>query len=83
MAQPATSISPLDFSASAPAAFEPYMRSGEGPANRVLNELALALDADTASDHDAKWSMGASLGLIFAMCGLFWLAAGVLAYTYG
>jgi hypothetical protein len=29
-----------------------------------------------------KWSSRASLGFIFATCGAFWLAAGVLFYTF-
>jgi hypothetical protein len=85
MVQPAHSISPFDFSppAVAPAEFEAHARTGEGPANRVLAELTLMLQADTAADHGDKWSMPASLRLIFVTCGVFWLAAGVLAYTFG
>ena len=81
MVQPA--ISPFDFSPPAPAAFEAHAPSGEGPANRVLAELGLMLHADTAADHDAKWSMPASLRLIFGICALFWLVAAVLAYSVG
>ena len=83
MVQPAHSISSFDSPPPAPAAFEALGRTGEGPANRVIAELTLMLQADTTADHDGKWSMPASLRLIFGICALFWLTAGALAYTFG
>ncbi len=78
MAQPA--ISPLDFT---PPLGErrgpdPASRGLEGPANRALSELTLALSGGEA--EEGAWSMGKTLRFILIGCGAFWLAAAVASY---
>ncbi len=58
----------------------PAVHHGKGPANQLLSELAVALNADAAAP--GKWRAGASLGFIFATCGGFWAMAAVLFYTF-
>ena len=75
MAQPASSsFSPPLADAQQILAFE---HVGDGPANRVQSELALALNVA----QEEKWSMGASLRFIIMSCGMFWAAAGFAIYA--
>ena len=75
MAQPATS--PLEFSPDLGVLRGPDLppsgRGLEGPANRALSELTLALDGET--ETEGSWSTGKTLRFIVLSCGLFWLAA--------
>ena len=50
----------------------------EGPANRALSELTLAL-SDENSIEDV-WSAGKTLRFIIVSCALFWLT-GAAAYV--
>ena len=54
---------------------------GEGPANRALDELRLALAGEDFASHEEKWSIGASVRLIIFSCGLFWIAAALSLYA--
>src|SRR6201992_4044032 len=72
MAQP-VSISPADI-VPVPVfeIFDPPSPRAEGPANRALAELALALSQDT-TDIGPKWSPAQTLRFIVLSCGGFWL----------
>ena len=81
MAHPATS--PFEF---APERGElgapdllPSGRGLEGPANRALSELTLALSNETSSE--GAWNIGKSLRFIVVSCGLFWLAAATAYFA--
>ena len=82
MAQPIFSPASSDLAplVAESAGWLPIVHQAEGPANRVLAELSLALSAERAEPQ--KWSARASLSFIFATCGAFWLAAAVLFYTF-
>ncbi len=81
MAQPATS--PLEFTAERGDLrgpdLPPFGRGLEGPANRALSELSLALSSETASE--GFWSTGRTLRFVIVSCGLFWLAAAATYFT--
>jgi hypothetical protein len=82
MAQPALSPASSDLAplVAESAGWLPIVHQAEGPANRVLSELTLALSA--GEPNAEKWSTRASLRFIFATCGGFWLLAAVLFYTF-
>ncbi len=82
MVQPAPT-SPVEFASAASArveAFDPASHSGDGPANRALRELSLALAAGNA-EIGPRWSPGQTLRFIVLSCGGFWLAAAALYAT--
>lgn len=74
MAQPATS--PLEFSPDLGGLRGPDLapsgRGLEGPANRALSELTLALGGE--AETEGNWSAGKTLRFTIVSCGLFWLA---------
>ena len=80
MAQPATSIDSSQVSQTVfdelDADIQSSTRYGtmEGPANRALSELALALDPDVAygTHDDEKWPASQTLRFILVSCGLVW-----------
>jgi hypothetical protein len=80
MAQP-VSISPAEI-VPVPVfeIFDPASHRAEGPANRALAELALALSQDAAG-IGPKWSPAQTLRFIVLSCGGFWLAAAALYVT--
>ena len=71
-------IKPLAFDAPR---FEPLTVRGDGPANRALTELALALSHDGDLGVGPKWSPAQTLRFIVLSCGSFWLAAAALYLT--
>jgi len=81
MAQPATPIPALESPPrAAPLGFALTGRAdSEGPANRVLAELTLALNSEDGIAD--RWKAGQSLRFIVVSCGLFWLTAAVALYT--
>ena len=54
-------------------------RGLEGPANRTVSELTLALSSEEADA--GSWSAGKTLRFVIVSCGAFWLAAAAAYFT--